>query len=330
MTFGMPKRGSTAMKIFMVLTVVTLSTVLVLLLSDSRFLNGGCNTKPILICADYDENSKLTGLEVVKPIQPYASLVFHQNLSDFNKCRERIQRKESTHLSKTEIVEKKKCIQNYARDERKDHDLFWSGTHQYIRRTHHDYLTSQSIILDVGGNVGDDAIVLLNQFSPYKYVILEPMKLLYRSLLKRFQDKSNVIIYNFGLATKNEQFLVNIEGTDGDATSVFKGSDLKGTCPLKVVNTTKFLTNLGLGCFEVDLLTINCEGCEFEVLEAILSSNVINYFRNIQFATHSKLKHLYNPVERYCEIQQKLSRTHKATYQYKFNWESWRRKDVFE
>ena len=55
---------------------------------------------------------------------------------------------------------------------------------------------------------------------------------------------------------------------------------------------------------------------------------MIKQFRHVQFATHPTLKHLQNAPERYCEIQEKLKRTHTISYQYKWCWESWIRKDL--
>ncbi|KAK3088346.1 hypothetical protein FSP39_017916 [Pinctada imbricata] len=326
------KRGMQSTRTLLLTTIFLLVIVIILQLRNilqSEPPKSVC--RPKIICIEYGASSNSSSLQVVKQIQPTKFQSSRDaNADDLKKCKERIRKTENDALSKYEISGKEACVSTSAMDAEKGHTEFWTDDTQYIRRTHHSYLTSASIILDIGGNVGDDAVVLLNQYFPQKYVMLEPMTLLYRSLLKRFADKDNVVIYNFGLSTKNSKFLVNIEGTEGDATSVFKESDAIGSCPLFVMNATNFFIELGIGCFEVDLITINCEGCEFAVLEAILSTNVINFLRNIQFATHMKLDHLKNPVERYCAIQQKLARTHKLTYQYKFTWESWRRKDIID
>jgi len=122
--------------------------------------------------------------------------------------------------------------------------------------------------------------------------------------------------------------MVRAVGNEADATSVFVDDTGTGSCSLKIVNATLFFQKLGIGCFEFDLITINCEGCEFDLLEILVSTNLIHFFKHIQFATHSKLTQLPNPIERYCRLQELLSKTHRLSYQYKFNWETWKQKDV--
>jgi hypothetical protein len=133
-------------------------------------------------------------------------------------------------------------------------------------------------------------------------------------------------VLNLGLGAKNEVVMVKIEGHNACATSKF--STARGETPLYVTNATEFLLKIGVGLFNIDLFTMNCEGCEFEVLETLLSTNLVNHLRNIQFATHSRISGLEKPIQRYCRIQQLLYRTHRPTYQYKLIWESWRRRDL--
>lgn len=233
----------------------------------------------------------------------------------------------STMLSQSEEIKMKECITNSNRDFRQGHGKFWSGNTQYIRHKHHKYLTNQSFVLDVGGNVGEDAAAILNAYKPKHYVILEPLESHYQKLVKKFKNDKEVFVYKIGLAKENAEFMVKVTGHDGDATSIFK-KERGGNVPLKVINATNFFIKLGLGFYDIDLITVNCEGCEFDVLEAITSSSLVNHFKHIQFATHISLPGLKNPVSRYCKIQRLLSRTHSLTYQFKFTWESWKRIDL--
>ncbi|KAL3885240.1 hypothetical protein ACJMK2_025328 [Sinanodonta woodiana] len=175
------------------------------------------------------------------------------------------------------------CLRNAVRERDVNVSRFW-GKEEHIRTTHHTYLRNKDAgMIEIGGNRGDDAT--------------------------EFVKLVKVVIV--GLGIKNKVAMVNNEGVDGDATSKFLGSN--GKTPLYIANATKFLMNLGVGLFHVDLLTTNCEGCEYEVLETILSTNLINYIKNFQFATHSTLKGLEDPLGRYCKIQELLRRTHKPT-----------------
>ena len=280
-------------------------------------------TRQHIVCVDSEEDNSTTGLEKVQFLSGISGHVGRSTC-----LRQPIHENESK-LTSSEIESSKKCVQMYKVDSEKGAGQFWSGNTQYIRSKHHTYLNSDSIVLDIGGNVGDDAEAIIKAYGTKSYVILEPMKYLYRKLQKRFKLNDKVTIYNIGLARKNALFFVDIEGTQGDATSIFTAaSDEAGSCSFRTVNASAFYTKIGLGCFEFDLITINCEGCEFEVLEQILTSGIARYFKHIQVSSHTTLKRLGDPVGRYCRIQELLKRTHHISYQYKFTWETWTRKDL--
>ncbi|OWF46734.1 uncharacterized protein LOC110455331 [Mizuhopecten yessoensis] len=222
-----------------------------------------------------------------------------------------------------------KCVKNFQEEYLISKNAIWAGDTHLIRQNHHSYLTRNSIVVEIGGNLGEDASAILRKYKPNAYVLLEPIRPLYNQLMGTFKKTRNMHIYNFGLGKKLSYFHVNMEGHKGETTSTFTGSN-SGDCLIKVINATKFMLKLGVGCFDVDLLTINCEGCEFDVLESLISSSLIEHFKHVQFATHPTLEHLTSPVTRYCEIIQILSRTHVPSYRYGFVWESWTRRDIIQ
>ncbi|XP_060068563.1 uncharacterized protein LOC132548701 [Ylistrum balloti] len=220
-----------------------------------------------------------------------------------------------------------KCVKNFEEEHKISKNAFWAGTTHLIRHKHHSYLTPNSIVIEVGGNVGVDAAAIIQKYKPSAYILLEPVLPLFNKLKKTFNKTRNMYLYNFGLGKNLSYFHVYMEGHEGEATSQFTGSRA-GDCLIKVINATAFMLKLGVGCFDVDLLTINCEGCEFDILESLISTSLIKSFKHVQFATHPTLEHLYSPVTRYCEIIQVLSRTHVPSYRYGFTWESWTRRDL--
>lgn len=226
----------------------------------------------------------------------------------------------------TEMEEKRiqSCVDTAPRDRSKSNGGFF-GKNELIRRNHHSYLNNEKIMIEIGGNWGWDAGNFSKLFNP-RYIILEPLEEYVKILEKKFEKNPQVIIYKLGLGTTNEKLMVKLEGNNACATSKFSG--LKGNVPIYISNAIDFFTDLGVGIYDVDLLTMNCEGCEYEVLETLLKTNMILRFRNIQWGTHSSLKGLQQPFYRYCRIQEILSRTHRPTYRYKLIWESWRRLDV--
>ncbi|XP_078320579.1 uncharacterized protein LOC144617642 isoform X1 [Crassostrea virginica] len=304
--------------------------------NSERFLNdlsfsqrqGTENTKIKLKstkCGETNDDLVMAGNEGVKPLTERVAAKFRS--TDMS-CANTPFPKPNPQLTPEETKRKQTCVNTWAADHRKGSDAFWAGNTQYVRHTHHTYLNSESVVFDIGGNKGEDADAMIKKFHPGNYLVLEPIKTLYSNLVEMFKDNDKVLLYNFGLARKNKKIHVNVLGHGGDATSVFAGNDNGGSCLLRVVNTTHFLLQIGIPCYEVDLITVNCEGCEFEIMEEVIASGMIKQFRHVQFATHPTLKHLQNAPERYCEIQEKLKRTHTISYQYKWCWESWIRKDL--
>lgn len=271
-------------------------------------------------CFEEEQDNK-TGLEGVH--------FFSSSYKSLHKVKYVQQTRTDLQLTSQEMHKSNVCVKNYPHDYWKGQNGFWHASEREIRRTHHKYLIpGKSIVIEVGGNIGDTAQVFLDMYNPKHYFILEPLKLLHRQLLRRFKLYNNAIIYNIGLGSSNKKIMINIEGKDGDSTSQW-GRSGEGSCSLKIVSATQFFEKLGVGNFIVDLITINCEGCEYDLLETLLSTNFVYYFKNIQFGSHTTIKGLPDPVGRYCRLQQLLQRTHVFTYQHIFTWENWKLKDKF-
>jgi FkbM family methyltransferase len=276
-------------------------------------------------CGETDDDFKLSGIESVTSSIDRVSAKFRSKDAS---CASKTFAKPNPRLTPEETQRMLNCIKNWNRDYHRGRGGFWAGVNYNIRHTHHTYLNTASNVFYIGGNVGEDAEAMIKRYHPGNYIILEPIKTLYTKLVTMFKSNKNVTVYNFGLGKKYAKFYVNVWGRGGDATSIFAGNDNGGSCLLRIINIKDFLVKVGLPCYEVDLITVNCEGCEFEILEELISSGMIGQFRNIQFASHPVLKGLKQPVERYCEIQEKLKRTHTISYQYKWCWENWKRKDL--
>ena len=208
----------------------------------------------------------------------------------------------------------------------------WSERHfrTGIDENAHTYLRPNSTVIELGGNIGVFAKNMLRKYRLEKYIVLEPLQRYFTNIsaeLTKFP--SNVRVLNFGLGSSDR----SIEIRDmNDGTSAFiNPNDPKISerplSTLKIVNALDFFASLGIGCAQVDLLSMNCEGCEIEVLEMLIETSMIKYFKHIQFQLHTSLKHLNNITRRYCQIRERLPLTHKVHYSYPFIWEGWQIKD---
>lgn len=192
-------------------------------------------------------------------------------------------------------------------------------------QTHHQYMKGgKRLLIEVGGNIGEDAEAFQQLYQP-THIILEPNKYYAENLKKKFKGNPRVTVLNFGLHTETKNLSVEERGYHGDGTSIF--AKRNGSTEIKVVNSTKFFDDIGVGQIEVDLISIDCEGCEYGVLESMIGSNITQYFKNIQFEWHSWLP-IMNATQRYCRIVELLRRTHTPTFQFRYVYESWRRNDL--
>lgn len=133
----------------------------------------------------------------------------------------------------------------------------------------------ESVVLDIGGNKGEDVEVIIKVYNFGVYVILELIKILYKVLIIMFKKNLNVVLYDFGLGKKNDKFFVNVVGYGGDVILVFIENNKKDYCLFCVYNIIEFLIWLGVFCFDVDFIIINCEGCEYDIFEILLLINII-------------------------------------------------------
>ena len=185
----------------------------------------------------------------------------------------------------------------------------------------HTYLNAKSRIVDVGGYLGVDAAKYIRLANPY-YTILEPVAAYYEKLKEKFSNNSKVTIYNFGLGKVNKNIKIGV--IKGAATSLFsKRRKSSKQQTLVIRDAVKFFTRLNVQRTRVDLLAINCEGCEYELLEVLIASSLVRYFKHVQFQFHLDLPGIAHQECRYCQIMGLLRRTHKPMFQFSYDWQAW-------
>jgi FkbM family methyltransferase len=182
------------------------------------------------------------------------------------------------------------------------------------------------VVVEIGGYTGQLLKKLIPITGAKTYVVLEPVPSFFHKLNKHVSMlnlNSVVKTYNFGLGKTYREMSVNIQG---DGTSLLKTLPATKTETIKILNVVDFFVQIGVGCKTVDLLTINCEGCEFDILETLLSTTLIEMIDHIQFQPHHAVTTHENYICRYCRLRQLLVRTHTIEYEYPHIWESWKRK----
>ena len=183
---------------------------------------------------------------------------------------------------------------------------------KYFRLGH--YLNKDSIVFDVGGYKGKFIDDIYSKFKCNVYSF-EPIPEFYEIIKERFKDNPKVKVYNFGLSNKTNEVSVNLKG---DETSFYgKGNKVL----VNFVDINEFLNKEKIN--KIDLMEINIEGGEYDLLDHIIKTGIVNKINNLQVQFHKNVK---DYKKRRKTIQNKLKKTHNLIYEFPFIWENWKLK----
>jgi len=181
---------------------------------------------------------------------------------------------------------------------------------KYFRLGH--YLNKDSIVFDVGGYKGKFIDDIYSKFKCNVYSF-EPIPEFYEIIKERFKDNPKVKVYNFGLSNKTNEVSVNLKG---DETSFYgKGNKVL----VNFVDINEFLNKEKIN--KIDLMEINIEGGEYDLLDHIIKTGIVNKINNLQVQFHKNVKDYKKR-----RIQNKLKKTHNLIYEFPFIWENWKLK----
>lgn len=175
-------------------------------------------------------------------------------------------------------------------------------------------LTPDSVVLDVGGYLGDWADKISRKYGCMVHV-LEPVSEFYRGLVNRFAGNPLIKVYNFGLGADNGTADFGIQH---DSTGEFAGSPKRETVQIRGIEGV--MREIG---GDLALLKLNAEGAEWRIVPALISSGLISRVSNLQLQWH--------PVgngtqELFDVLQRSLSLTHRLTFDNDWVWQNWLKK----
>ena len=178
----------------------------------------------------------------------------------------------------------------------------------------YDYpLSPDSTVFDVGGYRGlwTDTLIERLGFSPNVY-IFEPI--FFSSILAGHK----VQIFPFGLGAADDEKVFSVRG---DGTGLWtKSSETNETKNGHIQDIAKVVSELGIT--NIDLISINCEGGEYDILERMIQTELVSKCKYIQIQYHDVLP---NAAERRDRITENLCKTHEEKYNFPWRWEAWKR-----
>jgi len=178
-----------------------------------------------------------------------------------------------------------------------------------------DYkLDSSSTVFDVGGYVGDFAEDIYDKFG-CRIFVFEPVPSFFNQCVERFEGNQSIRCLNYGLSSKSGWH----EIIQSNNESSFIKADLDGIKQkAEVRSIAEVISELGVE--KIDLIKINIEGGEFDLLPAIINSELIEKIKYLQVQFHNFDS---NAAEARSQIRKALEKTHREMWNYEFLWESW-------
>ncbi|MCI5217802.1 MAG: FkbM family methyltransferase [Candidatus Electrothrix sp. LOE2] len=187
----------------------------------------------------------------------------------------------------------------------------------YALRFNYD-LDEEAVVLDLGGYEGQWASDLFARYS-CPIFIFEPVKSFATRIQERFDRNNKINIYPYGLGNTSRFEEIHISA---DGSSIFGKSERKEQ--IEIVDVKDWIEKNLKSRQDINLMKINIEGGEYELLDRLIETGLINRILNIQVQFHRISSGSQDHMER---IKTNLLNTHEAVYQYEFVWENWTRKD---
>lgn len=178
-------------------------------------------------------------------------------------------------------------------------------------------LGPDALVLDFGGYKGQWASDVFGRFA-CRVFVFEPVLSFARNIEQRFHRNPKIRVFPIALGGARRQEVISL-GADG--TSMFRQGAATET--IQVEDVAEFFAKYGIA--QVDLVKVNVEGGEYELLPRMIEAGLMEKVRHLQVQFHDLAP---DSAERMERIRQSLLKTHELVYQYRFVWESWRRRDT--
>lgn len=182
-------------------------------------------------------------------------------------------------------------------------------------------LTQESLVLDVGCYQGSFTRAVWEHYGCW-VMAFEPVPEFFESLPATWRRPSKQApwLFDFGLGARTEPVTISVRG---DSSSVHRPVDehqrTVGTLIMDVVDVFKKLE-----ITKVDLMKINIEGGEYQLLDRMLETGLVERVKHFQIQFHDFGAGPDGAVSHRERIRQRLALTHDEQWCVgPFVWESW-------
>lgn len=190
------------------------------------------------------------------------------------------------------------------------------NNNKYILSTDFPHINEDSLVLDVGGYLGNWASDLFSRRMPF-INIYEPIPSFSSYIKLRFKTNNKIKVFGYGLyhTSVDKNMFISRDGSSVyyDKNKV-ESSDLL-IC--KFVNVVDEITSLNK---PIDLIKLNCEGSEYNILNELIKSGTIKNIKCIMVQFHRVVNMSYNS-KRNNIISELKKLGFKPVFSFPYTWE---------
>jgi FkbM family methyltransferase len=200
-----------------------------------------------------------------------------------------------------------------------------------------DFLTNDSIVFDIGTNMGVWTEQIYNKYKPKMYCF-EPAYIPYKAIEEKFGKNSDFKLFPHAIGANNRKFLLYLTNeVGGDASEYLepirhRHAEVEG----KIRVVTQLCYEKEFSAFmekqeinHIDLMALNCEGAEYNILEYLLKINYLTNIKSllIQFHVPANGVVVKDWEKRRGDIRKGLESTHNQIWNAPDHFEMWMRKE---
>ena len=193
------------------------------------------------------------------------------------------------------------------------------------------------VVIDIGSYIGADLVSFLRR-APLNVTVhtFEPVAEYRTKLATRVQrlvhhGRERLHVHPVGLGRSDHAACFapkRAAATDEAATddmSIAQAASKGTACGARIRDAAVALQSFS----RVDVMQINCEGCEYDILERLIEQQaVLQVIRSLEVQFHLD-RGVQNDTTRYCRIESGLrSRGFQLDYRHPFLWERWTRRST--
>ena len=160
--------------------------------------------------------------------------------------------------------------------------------------------------------------------------IYEPVPAFFTELQRNWAGTS-ATLHNVGLGSSARDAFINEKDLQGQATFVMGApqTGAAGSSRMRILDgATELASFLHAGSPQIDILHLNCEGCEWDLLKRLASESLLHKIAVIQISFHNYGEHgIGKLLFEYCLIREALLVTHSPSVAVPFAWERWVRRN---